>query len=521
MNPETIALEQIIEELDLENWWKEMTVLTNKIITIDTAFANIPKTESYAGKVISRKFKNRLSYAALTDTWYIWDGKVHKPCTGDSIVRKIIVKFHEQLSIAITQVEETANAIYDQSEKGKTAKGIFKSRMKDYRAFRNNVSSSRGQYNMVQIMKINLDLADDHFDDERRWFVIENGVYDVDDVRMNRKFTLLPHDPARNVYRKFNMREEVGATHEWLDKFTSESIADAGQAKEFQKLIASALFGPNIETRSVILLKGAPNSGKSMWTKIMKHFAKDFVAEPTNAAVLSGGQKPDHARYPMRQARYTAFPEITKPLDREFFLKYSGMDECVSEDKWVKSAGWTPQGIMLFASNYGLNIDMTDKATFDRVKPINFPHTFERASVEGHEIDIDLQAKIQSQGSGFLEWLKEGFLLALEEGLYCTDSMDALKRAETDDNPVFQFINSKVEDGTYIIDHQAPKSHFILMNALHAGYVDWCNEHAVPKVEQLSFKNFKEVVQTRFKEANSGGKRVSGIKSKYSLVQNM
>lgn len=508
MNPETDALGKALLELNAQNWNKDLVGSANGF-HIKKAFDTLPKTEVRAAEAIAAKFQGYLSYNPDLDQWYFWDGRIHRPCVGDGLVKKAITEFYKQHYAAINSIELFIGN--KQSDLSDEDRSIYKNRLKDYKKFRDSISKASGISSIARLLEHMLDVASDHYDDDRQWFVVENGVYDMKAVRETREFNLLPHDRHRSVYRMWNLREEVGASHSALDKFTSQSIEDEGQAKFLQKIIGTALMGTTPGTRSIVSAQGAMRSGKSMLLRVIDRIGKDFKAEPQRGAIIRGGKNPEHARYPMRDARFVGFTEITDKLDREFILKYSGGDQITSEDKYIKNKAWVPQGVIFLFSNEGMNIDKTDAATYGRIKPIHFPHTFEVASPTGHELDEKLEDKIVEQRAGFLEWIKEGFLMGLEEGFDCTDSMEALKRGERDEeDEAFIYLQDRMDQGVlYELPHDAPQSHSVTYVELYADYRMW-HKHSGSGVE-LKRAELVKKVQPRYGKSSSGAKRFVGL----------
>lgn len=503
MSLETSTLKaHYTEGLKLYSWSRDLIEHDKNdkgaTFNIHGALEALPKSELYAGRAIAAKFKNYLTYNPETSQWYFWDGKIHRPCVGDGIVKKIAKIYFDVTMQGLDTIDTYIKKAIDDAADPVKEKAAWDYRLKDYKDFRDFLSKAAGHNAIVSILKTEVDVASDHFSNDRRWFVIENGVYDMDDVRKTGVFTRLEHDPARPVYRMWNLTEEVGASHDALDKFTSESIEDASQAAFFQKIVGTACMGITTDTRSVVSLQGAPNSGKSMFIRVMTAFGKDFKAAPQRGAITRGGKNPEHSRNPMKGARFISFTEITDRLDREFFLKFSGGDEITSEEKYVNNTGWFPEGVMFLFSNKGMNIDKSDKATFDRIKPIHFPYTFMKGSIDGHELDTELESKIIAQGSGFLEWLKAGYLAGLAEGFDCSDSMDALKRGERDDDDdVALFLQSRIGEGKeFIEDKTAHIKNCLSVQDLYFSYKQWVGSYSGEK--PMMRKDFTERVALHY-----------------------
>lgn len=484
-NLETQALKQAVNQLNIIEWPYEIlgvTAATVGQLEFGKALKKFPKTEKRGAEIIQKKFKNYLSYNAATDVWYFWNGRIHKPTESHVLVRQIVEIFHEALSGAMDLIDDLAESLVAQSpDNEKTAKRKeLRGKTSEHRYLRDSIARSGGITSMVKMLETHVNIPGDYFANDTRWFVVQNGVFDMDDVRKTREWKLLPHDGSRPVYREWKFKYNPGSTHEHLDHFLETSIEDESQARFLQKILGTAVFGtrPDEGTRSFVSIQGKPRSGKSMILRVLNAFCEEntFVREPQVSAIIQRGKNPEHGRNPMKEARIAAFTEVTERLERMFMLKFSGGDKCTSEDKYIKNSSWYPQGVIFLFSNHGANIDKTDKATYDRLKPINFPHQFELPPFDDgvHTLDPQLQDKIVSQGSGFLEWLMEGFIRGLEEDFYCSESMERLKQGERDEqDEVGIYLADRIEKKYYSVEPGIPSYRYASLTTAYTDYKLW------------------------------------------------
>lgn len=490
----------------------------------------LPTDASDGAEFIARILPNLINHEGDSGTWYIWDGRVHKPYTSDTVPSQLVdtlgFALKEVFDYVDNTIDATAKAI--KSAGGPTADKDAAAYRKDTKAlfteakaYAKDLNSNRGVRNTLDKLARRVAKAPDYFGDDRRWFVVENGVYDMQAVRRDRRFDLLPHDAARPVYRYFPVTAVDGAEASNLRTFLSQSIADESQVRFYSKAVAWAMMGAPAEaTKTIVSVQGATNSGKSMMNRVIESFCggptSTFYAEPdADAVILYPKGNPRHARDEMKRARYVGFTEVKDRLKEDFVLQYSGGDICKSEQKYVQAEGWRPQGIMFFASNDGMKIDTAQPAIYARVAPVHFPHTFhpkEEAAVLGSPYvqDEGLEGRIRQEASGILEWMKEHYLLFLDEGLERSASMNAL-RLDTRDagSSALQFLDDGIERGLYKVDPDAKKSHGVLISGLHESYVEWCRKHGIR--DYLDQTAFSRHVQTRFKTGNSGGRRFLGL----------
>lgn len=515
-NPELVILKDQVNVLDLNNWYKDFLKYTNNVLDIDKSLKTLPYSERLSAKVIAQKFKGRLRYDKVNDQWYFWNGVIHKPCESDFIASRIVDLYIAQYEAAIKMIETAMDAkeatTADPTAMKKSHKMQIAKHAELAKAFTRNANAE----SLVRTLWNECNISSEYFADDRRWIVLENGVYDMDEVKATRQFVLKPHDPARNVYRMWNITEEVGAPRNHLEKFLSESVEDDGQARFLQKAFGTAIFGITSDTRSVVTLRGAPSSGKSMLARIMGALTDDesFIAEPQRSAIVDNAKNPEHGRNPMKKARIVIFSEITDKLNREFFLKYSGGDRCTSEDKYVKNTKWDPQGIMFFLSNYELGIDRNDAATFDRYKPVNFPHSYKAFPMPGtneRQGDPELENKILSQRSGLLEWLKEGYLLGLDEGFEPCESMEAIRRGERDVmDDIAVWLRDRIDAGFIIVSPNLPNSHYATKKVIYEDYAIWHKLSGSSKlIKRTEFG--PRLAAHGFPEVQSGSMRIAGL----------
>lgn len=332
------------------------------------------------------------------------------------------------------------------------------------------------------------------------------------DLNINKAVKLFPHDAKRAVYRYFDADYIPGADAPVLRKFLSESVADAGQVRFLGKTTAWALIGAPKKTKTIVSLQGATNSGKSTYNDLFHSLAGSYYAEPNRDAIQITHRDALKYRDAMKEARYLGFSEVTKKLDVPFILQYTGGDTCQSEQKFIAEKYWKPQGIMFVASNDGLQVDSINPATFARVAPIHFPHTFEQNSLTGHEADEDLSEKLLEERSGIVNWLLEHYLYMLAEGMDKTDSMEALKRKTRDEESnALEYVKEKLADGTLIFDPEIPTYKSITLADLHKAYVAWCTDHAVNRSEFLNQTTFRKHVQGSYEVKSSGGYKVTAL----------
>lgn len=525
MKTEKEILNQIHNELQLGNWYQDLIGQEPRFSDFDPDLAEsgIPRTEIRAAETISKKLASHLTYDSATRTWYIWNGQIHRPCTGDGIAKKLVQLYYRQTTEALEFVKDAiegmaehmaASGVDKADEKAQEIQKRYNWQFGKHRRFRDRISTDQGQRAVVEQLKVLVDEAD--YLDDRRWFVVENGVFDMEAVRRDRRFDLLPHDASRPVYRvTFPAMDAPGSDYPALKRFLGGSIADGTQSRFLSKAFAAGMMGTPEKTKTIVSIQGKTNSGKSMLLDIVDKLCGDagIYAAPSPDAITKYGSNKKHARYPMRNARIVGFSEVREKLDETFILQYTGGDKFPVEEKYVASSSVNPQGIIFVANNKPLNVDKSDQAMFPRVAPISFPYTFSKADPDHYE-DENLASDIINESSGFLEWMKWSFLAYLEEGLDKSESMEALKRGEVEDSStIAQFLASRIESGRYAQDPTAPISKCVTKSELHVDYVDYCKSHNIKSSEISDMREMTEYLEDHnMSIKRSNGTRVSGLK---------
>lgn len=475
-----------------------------------------PATEDDVANKIVDRLNGALTYIPSNKSWYLWNGIIHEPLAVESLPKLVVIAAKDAMKAS----SERISYLYRQlpkTEKTDESDGDNKAFLRDRNEIIKRLSTNAGINSVVELVKAKVTVSNAHFDDDRQWFVLRNGVIDKKDLSINKAVKLFPHDAKRPVYRYFDADYIPGADAPVLRKFLSESVADAGQVRFLGKATAWALIGAPKKTKTIVSLQGATNSGKSTYNDLFHSLAGSYYAEPNRDAIQITHRDALKYRDAMKEARYLGFSEVTKKLDVPFILQYTGGDTCQSEQKFIAEKYWKPQGIMFVASNDGLQVDSMNPATFARVAPIEFPHTFEENSLTGHEADEDLSEKLLDERSGIVNWLLEHYLYMLAEGMDKTDSMEALKRKTRDEESnALEFITEMRNAGTLVYDPELPTSKSITLADLHKAYVLWSSDHAISRSEVLNQSTFRKHVEGSYEVKNSGGWKVTALQ--FALV---
>lgn len=479
----------------------------------DKLQAILPRTEASASTRLYEVFGHHVSYIEPEDSWYVWNGKIHEPVKSDTFAQKMVTALWKSITENIDAVED----MWTIRELSPDQTKELRKHWSRHRFYRDRLASTAGKAALIQLMKVDFQVDDDHFLDDRRWFVTQECVFDMDAVRATGQFDPLPHSPERPVYRMFPAIYDPEAKSPALNQFLSGSIADPTQAAFFGKAVAVALFGAvTPDTSTIVSIQGATRSGKSMINGVLEDICGEgtgYYAEPPEDAITHNGRNKKHARYDMRNARYVAFSEVRNKIDHGFILKYTGGDGYQIEQKYVSGQTVKPQGIIFVANNTSLDVDLTDPAMFRRLAPINFPWTFSKEDPD-HWQDETLRSRIVAEASGFLNWMISSYTEFLVNGLDRSDSMMELLRGErSDDDSVSDWLEDRAINGKrFNIDHKKSSRQCIPLAEAMADYVQYSRDIGTKPTDVVSKTAFRDRLgELGYESTRADGTRIKGI----------
>lgn len=497
----------------------------------DSSLERCARLDTYTAEHIHERLGDYLTYSGRT--WYIWDGRVHRPADSDTPLRAVVRAYALALERALWEIRfnlerdlETFLTL-ERTAKAKAVKAKLE-RVCSYERYQEQISGSRGVENLVRALADVCERPSDHFDDGR-WLAVRNGVYDLDAVRRDRRWDLLPHDPSRPVYRFLDVEDhgdpclDQSTWNTEFRRFLSTSVEDEEQGRFLMRALAAALIGGEGATRRIVSLQGAPSSGKSMLLSVLEDFCSgtDYYASPGLDAIEHGARAPEHARWRMRNARISTFSEARKKLDQMFLLNYSGGDSYAVEAKYQNGLTVRPHGIIFIANNYPLNVDKTDLAMLDRLAVVYFPHSFtDTATDVRYRRDPALGDKIKGDRYGTLQMLKSAYLAYLDSGLDRTERMQSRLAGETDDsNYVAEWLS---ESGRFVpLSNDDPKSKRASATEAYKSYKRWEIGMHLPGSEQISRADFFRLMEEagHHKIKSSGVMVLAGLKDRGPILE--
>lgn len=521
-------LEKLYQELRLDLWWQELLAQKDprfETFDLDKAINSLPRTEVKAAKAVSEKFKHILSFNEGAKQWYIWNGTIHVPCTGDGISIKVAKLYFEAMADALdfckeyleseAKKVEASNATGAKDEAKKIRAQYDKGELAKHKRFRDRVSGEAGLTALSRIMRTECDVDPKYFDNDQQWFVMRNMVLDLFALKEGR-WEIHDHDPNRPVTKFFDAdykyeHERQNLSH-W-DNFLKYSIPDEEARNYLQKVVGAAFMGES-KLRAIMNLHGPPGSGKSVFINTFFKLGKEgagYVCMPDSKSIIKvSGQNFEQDSFKGRRFYGISEPPMHDPIDNEFLKKLTGDEWVETRTLNVQSAGWIPQGVPFVATNKPMKINTRDKAIVERVQMIEFPVEFEydhpdpaRRRIQG------LEELIMDDRERVLEWVIQGMLRYIKNDNRQLTPPQSVVDLQTsvvmEASTALRWFDEFQEDGLLKVDFESPEEYFLPVKDAYQRYQNWIVMSG--EKHPLTLKFFKQDIETRF----DGTVRVNGV----------
>lgn len=236
-----------------------------------------------------------------------------------------------------------------------------------------------------------------------------NGVIDLRDGSLRRgepgdritKSVSVEYDPAAECPRWLRFLDEVFAHDPELPAYV-------------QRLIGYGATGSNAEQCFAVLWGGGSN-GKSVFLTALRRIMGDHAATvPFDMFTVSGKARGGPDTEMLVGARLALASETNRSavLDAAAIKNATGGEEITVNPKYRDPYTFTPEALILLASNYKPIVKEQDSGTWRRIKLIPFQQKF-----EGDAKDIHLGETLRAEYPGILRWIVDGARDWYEHGL--------------------------------------------------------------------------------------------------------
>ena len=512
--------------------WAEQFVSrdSNGDVNLNLTEELIPRSDIVSAQVIRDRYADQISYGTQTGQWFLWNGTVHQACNNGDVERLIHIWAYT-LKAAIDAVRDHFELMAAQAPDQPTRDRIMKTyadNWKAHRTYRDRLFNDSGQKAVLSQLKSMCAVDEADFDAEGRYFVVENGVINMDVVAKTREIHLLPHDPKRKLTRKSTVVYDPDAQWEqtWWNHYLRSSLPDADVRAYLQRWAGSALLGkPN--SKGLINLIGPQDSGKSIFIDTMLGVMGDYGKMVRAATFLA--KKNGDAGYDMHELRGARLVTASEPgrgkyLDDDAVKTVTGSDTMRTREPYGRFVSWKPQCTIFIASNAPMRMDTADGALLNRIKPIVFPKSFKRGSdVPQEERAIpELSEYLSYERTAIFNWLVAGLMDFLEHGLGDEPQsvVDGRKAMAIDIDSSLTWLQEELDAGNILVepDAETPNSHYLQVQTAYTRYRSWCDETG----ERYPYgrKNFSSSIKREYPTVTSGGIRFKGLRLNPELEPN-
>ena len=225
--------------------------------------------------------------------------------------------------------------------------------------------------------------------------------------------------PDDNITKTLDTSYDINADSEMFDRFIKEITSNiTGENKElytyFKWLLGYALHGDPTKKLFIILYGPYGFNGKSLVMNTIKDVLGGLAVTMDKSVILDGPQKSagSHSSELMalQYARYAILNDTGKnPVINDGNVKqFTGVTDTLSgREIFGKQKEMKPRFVPFISTNNEIQMNLTDRAMYERLIVIPFVLSFTNTPVKDYEkqVDEELPEKLKRNKEGTLKWL--------------------------------------------------------------------------------------------------------------------
>lgn len=442
------------------------------------------------GYLFADWYRDKARYVPERKKWFIYDGRVWVPDTGNLRVMELCKELADKLVIYATSIS-------DECQRNNYIGFVRHWQRRNYRE--TILKDAAGVYPVR--------LAD--FDTNPYLFNCLNGTLDL----QTREFR--PHDPTDMLSIIAKVKYIPEARSALWERVVSEAMqGDAGKVAYLQKAMGYGLTGDTSQECFFIFYGATTRNGKGTLTETYMYMLGDYgrATRPETIAQKSRANSTapteDIARLAGARAVNVSEPDKGMLLSSALVKTLTGNDRITARFLNENSFEFYPQFKFFINTNYLPQITDVTMFSSGRVKVIPFERHFEEA-----EQDKNLKKKlIQDDNlSGILNWCLDGLKLFQEIGFDPPPPavLEATTQYQKDCDKISRFVEEMMEQDSLSEIHT---------EEAYQKYQAWCIRNGQRSESLPYFKNSMGLYATVRKKRPQGAGR---NESKISLILGM
>lgn len=374
------------------------------------------------GRYLRDRIRNRYAYVRQERTFYVWDGKVWRPDSGNTIEYEFKLLAREMADRAEAKGDEKALKRW-------TLAG--------------NMARIQAAVNALKT-EPTMTIGTEDLNPDRHLVNVDNGILDLETGELQ------AHDPDKRMTRIMDVEFDPQATCPNFDTFIEQVLPDESTRSYIQRALGYTLLG-DADQRALFLVHGPSGTGKSQFIRIMEMVFGDYACTaPPGTFKMSRDKAPSNDLHRLRGRRLVSTSETADnaSFDEDLLKRITGRDQISSRGLYQEFQEWTPECSIWLATNHPPRFNSDDDAIWRRAKLIPFTTQFGKDQAEVPDIARKI---LYHERSGIFNWILAGVRDFLAHGL---DEPDLVKtsasehRAQSDS--VVRFLEDKANDGVLV-----------------------------------------------------------------------
>lgn len=313
-----------------------------------------------------------------------------------------------------------------------------------------------------------------------------------------------PHDQADLLTRVMACKYLPAAECPQWRKHMEEVLPDPDVRRYFQTLVGYSLTGMTNE-QIFVMLQGRGGDGKSTTMNTIRILMGGYaiaagVETFLDTGIRGGG---DASADLMRFSGDVRLISIGEPkrgarLAEERIKQFTGDSPIQARPLYGDFIEYDPRGLVFLECNAKPRISGDDDGIWRRIVVVLFPRQF-----KGQAIDKGQKGRLLAEGPGILNWMLEGLLMWLNDGLQAPQSvLDAVEEYRRSANPFGEWLATCLDTS----DPMARES----SAALYESYKAFCEADGIGDRDVMNSTAFGRALGDR--QINVGGKDSKGKK---------